>query len=111
MTIAERIRLTRQQKNISQSDLAQKSGVNVKSLSRYELGTSVPPADAVKAIADAMGVSTDALLSDDNVEIKDKGLFEKFRAVQDMDGETKHMIINFLDLAIRDFKAKQAYAK
>tara|TARA_B110000858_G_C17752355_1_gene450330 strand:+ start:1144 stop:1365 length:222 start_codon:yes stop_codon:yes gene_type:complete len=34
-----------------------KSEVNLKSLSRYELGSSVPPADALKAIADALGVS------------------------------------------------------
>jgi transcriptional regulator with XRE-family HTH domain len=31
-----------------------KSEVNLKSLSRYELGSSVPPADALKAIADAL---------------------------------------------------------
>jgi|TARA_B110000971_G_C20025316_1_gene508511 hypothetical protein len=32
-----------------------KSEVNLKSLSCYELGSSVPPADALKAIADALG--------------------------------------------------------
>jgi len=29
--------------------------VNNKSLSRYELGSSIPPADAIKNIADALG--------------------------------------------------------
>jgi transcriptional regulator with XRE-family HTH domain len=38
MTISERIRLIRQQKNISQNELAKAAGINVKSLSRYELG-------------------------------------------------------------------------
>ena len=37
-------------------------------------------------------------------------LFKKFEMIQEMEGETKKMIMNFLDLAIRDFKAKQAYA-
>jgi transcriptional regulator with XRE-family HTH domain len=110
MTISERIRLIRQQKNISQNELAKAAGINVKSLSRYELGSSVPPANALKAIADALGVSADALLSDDISQIKDKELFKKFEAIQDMGGDTKKMIINFLDLAIRDYKAKQAYA-
>jgi len=110
MTIAERIRLTRQQKKISQTELAEISGVNKKSLSRYELGTSIPPADALKQIADALGVSTDYLLSDDSVVIKDKELFKKFEVLQNIDDETKTVVDNFLDLIIRDFKARKAYA-
>lgn len=110
MTIAERIRLYRQQKNLSQAELAERSGVNNKSLSRYELGSSIPPADALKAIADALGVSTDSLLSDDNIMIKDTQLLKRFEAIQDMKGDNKAMIIKFLDLAIRDFKTQQAYS-
>lgn len=50
------------------------ANVNKKSLSRYELGASIPPADALKAIADAQGVSSDYLLSEEHVIIKDKEL-------------------------------------
>jgi transcriptional regulator with XRE-family HTH domain len=110
MTIAERIRLTRQQRKMSQTELAELSGINLKSLSRYELGTSVPPANALKDIADALQVSTDALLSDYQVSVKDKELLKKFQVIQDMEDDTKSMIVKFLDLAIRDFKAKQAYS-
>ncbi len=110
MTIAERIRIYRQQKKLSQAELAELSGVNNKSLSRYELNTSIPPADALKAIADALGVSTDALLSDDIIAIKDKELLKRFEVIQNMVGEDKQMIMKFLDLTIRDYKAKQAYA-
>ena len=109
MTISERIRLIRQQKNISQVELARITEINVKSLSRYELGTSIPPANALKAIADALGVSADVLLSDDNTQIKDKELFKKFEIIQNMGKETKKMIVNFLDLAIRDYKTQQTY--
>jgi transcriptional regulator with XRE-family HTH domain len=109
MTIAELIRLYRQKRNMSQTELASKSGVNLKSLSRYELGTSIPPANTLKDLADAMGISTDALLGEEAV-IKDKELFKKFEIIQQMDEETKKIITNFLDLTIRDFKAKQAYS-
>lgn len=109
MTIAERIRLARQKKNMSQGELAKLASINNKSLSRYEIGTSIPPADAIKAIADALEVSTDSLLSDENVEIEDKDLFNKFQVIQEMNGDTKQMVVRFLDLAIRDFKARQAY--
>lgn len=110
MTIAERIRLYRQQKGFSQSELAELSGVNNKSLSRYELGTSIPPADALKNIADALGVSADVLLSDDKISIKDKELLKRFEVIQEMTGDDKNMVLKFLDLTIRDFKAKKAYA-
>jgi len=109
MTISERIKLTRQQKNMSQSELAEQASISTKSLSRYETGASIPPADSLKAIADVLGVSADYLLSDDKVEIKDKDLFKKFEVIQDMNDENKSMIIKFLDLAIRDAKARKAY--
>jgi transcriptional regulator with XRE-family HTH domain len=109
MTIAERIRLYRQQKGLSQAELADKSTVNNKSLSRYELGSSIPPADALKNIADALGVSTDALLSDAAATIKDVELLKKFEIIQDMDQEDKSIVLRFLDLTIRDYKTKQAY--
>ena len=111
MTISERIRLYRQQKGLSQAELAEKSQVNNKSLSRYELGSSIPPADALKNIADALGISTDALLDDDIVSIKDKDLLQKFEVIQEMNEEDKAIVTRFLDLTIRDFRTKQAYAK
>jgi len=43
-----------------------------------------------------------------NIEAND--LLRKFEVIQDMKGETKKTVLNLIDLAIRDFKAKQAYA-
>ena len=110
MTIAERIRLVRKQKGFSQTALAELADVNIKSLSRYEIGTSIPPADIIKKLADALKVSTDTLLSDDKIEIYDKELLKKFEVIQEMTGETKNTVLSLIDLAIRDFKAKQAYS-
>ncbi|MBD3273640.1 helix-turn-helix domain-containing protein [Candidatus Dependentiae bacterium] len=111
MTIGERIRLARQSKNLSQTELSQLSGVAYKSLSRYELGFTIPPADAIKAIADALNITTDYLLGNEVVKIKDKELFKKFEVIQEMKGDMKNMIYNFLDLAIRDYKAKQVFTQ
>ena len=110
MAISERIRSSRKAKNISQVELSELSGVSTKSLSRYELGTSIPPADNLKLIADVLGVSTDYLLGEENTTIKDKELMHKFEVIQDMNGEDRKLINKFLDLAIRDYKARQAYA-
>lgn len=63
----------------------------------------------LKLIVDALQVSADALLSDDQITIKDKELLKKFEVVQEMDEDTKKIVERFLDLTIRDFKTKQAY--
>jgi transcriptional regulator with XRE-family HTH domain len=110
ITIAERIRLTRQQKNISQGELAHLSDINTKSIPGYELSASILPADALKAIVDSLGVTMDYLVSDSNVQIKNTELFKKLEAVQNISGDTRKVIVTFLDLAICDYKIKQAYS-
>jgi len=110
MTIGDRIRTCRLNKKLSQTDLAEASGVNLKSISRYETNASIPPADLLKNIANVLEVSVDFLLGDESIEVKDKALFKKFEIIQQMSGNSKLVVEHFLDMAIRDFKAKQAYA-
>ena len=99
MTIAELIRLTRQQKGLSQSELANRSGVDLKSLSRYELGTSIPPANVLKDLADAMGVSADALLGE-NAAIRDKELINQFKAIEAMEEDDRNVVKKLIDAFI-----------
>jgi transcriptional regulator with XRE-family HTH domain len=110
MTIAERIRLIRQQKGLSQKELSEKALVNLKSLSRYELDSSIPPADVLKQIADALGVTSDVLLGDEQTQITDKDLILKMEVIQQLAPKDKNVVYTFLDMVIRDHKAKQAYA-
>ena len=110
MTISGRIRLKRQQKNLSQKELADKSGVNLKSLSRYELGSSMPPADTLKEIAGALRVSAEYLLDEKNSLVRDKDLLKKFEAIQDLQADAKKLADNFLDMTIRDHQTKKVYA-
>lgn len=85
------------QRKLSQTELADKSGVNLKSLSRYELGTSVPPADDLKQLADALQVSADSLLTDDVATVKDMELLRKFEVIRQLTGETRSVVNTFLD--------------
>ena len=110
MTISERIRLIRQQKELSQTELAQQTGINVKTLSRYELGNTIPPADALAAIAKVLEVSADYLITGEEADIQDKELYKRFQVIQNIKGDQKKMILSFLDMAIRDFKTQEAYS-
>jgi len=112
MTLGDKIKTVRQLKKISQNELSELSGVMQKNISRYEQNSSIPSALTLKKIADALKVTTDYLLGDneDDILIQDKELLQKFKVIQEMTGETKNLVTTFLDLIIRDFKARQAYS-
>jgi hypothetical protein len=57
-----------------------------------------------------LGVSANALLSDNITSIKDKELLKKFEVIQEMSMEEKAIVLRFLDLSIRDFKTRKTYA-
>ena len=112
MTLGNKIKTVRQQKKMSQNELAELSGVMQKNISRYEQDTSVPSALALKKIADALEVATDYLLAEkqEDILIQDKDLLQKFKVIQGMTGETKSVVTTFLDLVIRDHITKKAYS-
>jgi transcriptional regulator with XRE-family HTH domain len=66
-TLAARIGLrlaaSRREAGLTQGDLAQKAGLQTWTISRYEMGTSTPPVQALDAMATVLAVSVDYLLS------------------------------------------------
>ena len=58
---SERLKQTRQSKNLSQSNLARMSGLNLRQYQRYELGEQNISLNKLIPIADALGVSIDYL--------------------------------------------------
>jgi len=72
-TLGDRIKDLHKQKNFSQSELADKVGISYAQIGRYETKVAQPPAETLKQIADALGVSPDFLIygiSDDKAKTK-----------------------------------------
>lgn len=70
--IGKRIKMYREQKDLTQEQVAEKAGISSKHLSRLEKGHHNPHFDMIIAIANALNVPTDAFakdLSDDNLEV------------------------------------------
>lgn len=63
----ERLRTARESRELSQGELAQRSGLQASAVSHFETGTRKPSFDNLKRLADALRVTTDYLLgrSDD----------------------------------------------
>lgn len=62
MTIGESIRKERLDRGWTQSELAYRADINTVSISHYETGRVIPSLMAIIGIADAFGISLDALV-------------------------------------------------
>ena len=60
--LSERLFLLRKQKNLSQEELAEQSGIAYRSYRRYESGEREPSASTIVILARFFGVSADYLL-------------------------------------------------
>ena len=76
--IADRIKVLREQNDLTQSDLAKRLGITRSSVNAWELGISVPSTQYIVELAQIFKVSTDYLLCVDNTAtVSVEGLSEK----------------------------------
>jgi transcriptional regulator with XRE-family HTH domain len=99
---AHRLRELRRQKDLSQTELAERVQVHSTHISRYERGLSRPSADTLKRLADVLGVSGDYLLEGATDEagkarFEDRELLRRFQEVQELPERDKEIIKELLD--------------
>lgn len=88
--VAERIKCLREQKGLTQAELAKQLGITRSSVNAWEMGISVPSTQYVVELASLFKVSTDYILGvDTSVSISVAGLSEK-------DIQIVHSLINHL---------------
>jgi len=58
----EILKRLRQEKSLSQQELANLIGVHVRQVSKYEMGTSMPTLDRIRRMAEVLDVSADELV-------------------------------------------------
>jgi transcriptional regulator with XRE-family HTH domain len=107
MTIGEKIKKLRQDKNLSQADLGKIIGVHEKHISRYEREISQPSADNLRKMAELFCVSMDYLVGENISDVnsrKDVELLDYFEEANRLEEEDKKIIKGVLDAVI--FKAK-----
>ena len=82
--LGERIKNIREQRKISQKELAKKIGVSNSRLSNWELGINRPDVDSLALICKALGISADILLDINTDELNkytpsEQSLIKKYR--------------------------------
>lgn len=97
----------RKERSLTQPHLAEKVGLHVAQIRRYEAGTSQPTLDVIRSLAVALGVSADELLFAKNERGPDDDLKLQFEAVSKFDPEAKKVVQQVLDSMILQQEARR----
>jgi len=115
ISVGKQIQELRKTNNLNQSQLAEKIGVSLTQLQRYENKGVQPPADILKKLADTFNTSIDFLVYGDSGQkaqqsIKDNDLLSQFKAVEELDGKDKSTIKDIIDAFIKRSKLSKIAA-
>ena len=108
--IGERIIQLRKLKKWSQEDLAKQINASRVMIGNYERADNTPSMDVIIKIARAFEVSIDYLLGEGLNASFDKETLNRLENMEKLPEQERKRIFDYMDLIIRDHKAKQAYS-
>ncbi len=97
----------RKQHGLTQQALAERVGIHVVQLRRYEAGTSQPTLDVIRKLATALSVSADLLLFGKDQRGPDDDLRLQFEAVSRFDADEKQVVRSLLEGMILKHEARR----
>jgi transcriptional regulator with XRE-family HTH domain len=105
---ADRLRTTRENKGLSQTDLAAKSGLQPSAVSHFETGRRAPSFDNLRRLADALDVSIDYLLGRAEEPVSAGPRAQKlFRDFVNMSAEDQDNLSSFAAMLAKKNAAKK----
>jgi transcriptional regulator with XRE-family HTH domain len=107
LNFPEHLAMLRKDKGLTQPQFAEKIGVHVAQVRRYEAGTSQPTLDVIRNMALALGVSADELLFAKDERGPDDSLKLQFEAVSRFDPEAKKVVQQVLASMILQQEARR----
>jgi transcriptional regulator with XRE-family HTH domain len=107
LNFPEHLAQLRKDKGLTQPQFAEKIGVHVAQVRRYEAGSSQPTLDVIRNMALALGVSADELLFAKDERGPDDSLKLQFEAVCRFDPEAKKVVQQVLASMILQQEARR----
>ena len=107
MEFPERLIRLRKEQKLTQQALANRVGVHVMQIRRYEAGTTQPTLDVIRRLAVALSVSADALVFDISERGPDEDLRLQFERISQFESDEKRFIKAVLDGLILRHEAKR----
>ena len=108
MHFPKRLANLRKTHSLTQQAMADKIGIHVSQLKRYEAGTSQPTLEIFRKIALALHVSADQLLFDPQErEVQDTTLKLQFEAIAHLPEEEQYVLKEVIDGMILKYEARR----
>ena len=111
MSIADNLRQLRRDRGLTLQQMADLVGLHLNQIRRYETAETQPSLEALKKIALAFSISTDALIFDEDERGPDEALKLKFEAIRQFDDQERAIIEGVLDSLIVQHQAKRLFAR
>ena len=109
MTFPQKISDLRKQNGLTQQIMADKLGIHVSQLKRYEAGTSQPTLDIFRKIVLALNISADMLLFDQE-RGPDDDLRLHFEALAKLDPDEKKTVKELLEGMLLKHEARKLHS-
>ena len=107
MSFPERLSILRKELGFTQQQMADKIGMHVSQLKRYESGTSQPTIDVFRRIALALNVSADMLLFEPDERGPEDRLKLQFEAVSKLDDKEREAVETMITGVLHMHDAKR----
>lgn len=107
MDFPERLARIRKEKGLTQLELAEKSGVSVIQIRRYEGGSAQPSMELIRKLAIALCTTADLLVFDKDERGPDDDLRLQFEAISKFRTEEKKIVKAILEGLILRHEAKR----
>ena len=111
MGFPQRVVELRKQHGFTQQTLSDAIGIHVQQIKRYEAGSSLPTADALKRLAVALHVTSDVLLFEPDEREPEDDMKLRFEAVAMMSDEDRDVVKAVIDAMIIKGQVTQAVAR
>ena len=111
MAIGDRIKTLRQEKKLTQKDLAALVGLTYVQIGRYEKQKSSPSSEVLQKLAEVLETSTDFLMNGSSEQIAagkitDRNLLQLFQDVEQLSMDDQKLVKVFLDALITKRKVQ-----
>lgn len=109
MSFGSRLLDARKKKGLSQEDMARNLGTKGPAIGRYECDEMKSSIEVAAKMADYLDASLDFMVGASDQQL-DKSTMNRILELQKLPDEVRDKLYYFIDMTIRDSKAKQAYS-
>jgi transcriptional regulator with XRE-family HTH domain len=110
MTLGQKLKKLRKDRDLGQVELAKKLGASVVSISNYETDKTIPSSDTLIKIAKVFNITVDYLISgqpQDVIQIKNKELLKRVEQLDRLNPDALKSLIDMMDLVINTQRIKE----